>query len=252
MAKGGDVDDNRSGPERRFQGVMSEDYLLVRSAVPAFDEFQRLVAEAIAAHPSPKPPVPLRVLDIGCGDGVTSAAILKRRPDALVTALDSEEAMAARAAENLAVFIGEGRCRVVLHDALAYLRGLPESSLDVVASALALHNMDRDYRRNLHREVFRVLVPGGLFANADKFARDDSQRLERLQLTLGRFFDAFMLQGKLDLLRASVLHEVADEEPDRVMWEGDVVAELAGIGFRGVEVRRPHLLVALLVATRPG
>jgi tRNA (cmo5U34)-methyltransferase len=247
MATRGDAD----GPERRFQGVMSEDYLLVRSAVPGFDEFQRLVAEAVAAHAPPDPSWPLRVLDIGCGDGVTSTAILSRRPDALVIALDSEQEMAVKASRNLAGFIRAGQCHVVLHDALAYLRGLPRSSLEVVASALALHNLHRDYRRDLHQEVFRVLVPGGLFANADKYARDDSQPLKRLRLTLGRFFDAFVPLVKLDLLRACVLHNVADAEPQRVMWEAEVVAELTGIGFRSVEVRRPYPLAVLLVATRP-
>jgi hypothetical protein len=82
MATDGKADDKQNGPERRFQGVMTEDYLLVRRAVPAFDEFQRLVVEAVAAHSSPDPSRPLRVLDLGCGDGVTSAAILSRRLDA--------------------------------------------------------------------------------------------------------------------------------------------------------------------------
>jgi SAM-dependent methyltransferase len=252
MATGGEADDGQGCSERRFRGAMSEDYLLVRGAVLAFDEFQRLVAEAVAAHPSPDPSAPLRVLDLGCGDGVTAGAILSRRPDALLTALDSEEAMATRASENLAGFIREGRCRVVRHDALAHLRNLPASCFEVVASALALHNLPRGYRQALHREVHRVLGPGGLFANADKYARDDGQRFERLRGTLERFFDAFVPLGKLDLLRACVLHEVADEEPLRVMWEGEVVPELVGIGFRDVEVRRPHPLAALLVATRPG
>jgi tRNA (cmo5U34)-methyltransferase len=241
---------DRGGPERRFQGVMSEDYLLVRRAVPAFDEFQRLVAEAVGGHPSPGPAVPLRVLDLGCGDGVTSATILSGRPDVWVTALDSEEAMAARATVTLADFIRAGRCRVALHDALGYLRGLPEASLDVVA--LALHNLHHDYRRCLHQEVYRVLKPGGLFANADKYAQSDEQRLRRLRDTLERFFDGFVPLGKLDLLRACVLHEVADEDPDRIMWEREVVPELTALGFRDVEVRRPHPTAALLVASRPG
>lgn len=252
MADDGEVDEGRSGPECRFRGAMSEDYRLVRGAVPAYEEFQRLVAEAVTAQPAPDPAAPLRVLDIGCGDGATALAVLSGRPDALVTALDGEEAMAARAAANLAPFVREGRCRVVRQDALAYLRTLQPSCFDAVASALALHNLHRGYRRDLHREVHRVLVPGGLFANADKFARNEGERFERLRGTLERFFDAFVPLGKLDLLRACVLHEVADEEPGRVMWEAEVVAELADLGFQGVEVCRPHPQAALLVATRPG
>ena len=55
----------------------------------------------------------------------------------------------------------------------------------------------------------------------------------------------------LEFRKGRSRHEVADEEPQRVMWEAEVVAELTGIGFRDVEVRRPHPPAALLVATRP-
>jgi SAM-dependent methyltransferase len=239
-------------PERRFKGSMSDEYALVRLAIPDFDELQRLVADAVAAYSPSGPDGPVRVLDLGCGDGATSGTILARRPDALVTALDSEVTMAGRAAENLAGPIREGRCEVVLHDALGYLRGRPAFSYDVVASALALHNLHRDYRHLLHQEVYRVLQPGGVFANADKYAGDDEERFRGLQAILGRFFDCFVPLGKLDLLRDAVLHEVADEAPDRVMREADAVRELAEIGFRDTEVGRRHGLVALLVARKPG
>ncbi len=231
---------------------MSEEYSLVRLAIPDFDHLQHLVAEAVAAYSPRRPAGPIRVLDLGCGDGATSGTILSRRPDAFVTALDSEATMVGRAAENLAGPIREGRCEVVLHDALDYLRGQPASGYDVVATALALHNLHHDYRHLLHQEVYRVLKPGGLFANADKYAGDDKERFQGLQVILGRFFDCFVPLGKLDLLRDAVLHEVADEAPDRVMREADAVRELAEIGFRGIEVGRRLGLVALLTARKPG
>jgi tRNA (cmo5U34)-methyltransferase len=237
-------------PERRFKGSMSEQYRLVRLAIPDFDELQGLVADVVASYPSRGPSAPTRVLDLGCGDGATSATILSRRPDASVTALDSEDTMVRRATENLVEPIREGRCRVVLHDALGYLRGLPACSFDVVASALALHNLHRDYRQLLHGELYRVLTPGGLFVNADKYAGTDEERFRGLQAILGRFFDTFVPLGQLDLLRDAVLHEVADEAPDRVMRAAEAVRELAEIGFRDIEVRRRHDTSALLVARK--
>jgi ubiquinone/menaquinone biosynthesis C-methylase UbiE len=237
--------------DRRFQGVMSQDYLLLRQAIPDFDHLQGLVAEAVAGYHPAAPAGRTRALDLGCGSGATAEAILRRRPDLLLTALDSEEGMLNQAAANLAAQIQAGSCEVVLQDALGYLQGVPESTFDVVASALVLHNLRQEYRQLLHGQIFRVLKAGGLFVNADKYAGTDEQRIQALQATLGRFFDTFLPVGRGDLLRAAVLHEVADESPDRVMREEDAVRELAGLGFRNVEVRCRHQAAVLLVATKP-
>ena len=58
-------------------------------------------------------------------------------------------------------------------DALGFLRGLPDASLDVVSSNYAVHNFLDDYRREFLTEIFRVLKPGGLFVNGDRYAMDD-------------------------------------------------------------------------------
>jgi ubiquinone/menaquinone biosynthesis C-methylase UbiE len=239
-------------PERRFQGTMSADYLLIRSALPDFDELQRLVAEAVAGASLRGPAARLRVLDLGCGDGITSATILSRCPDVQITALDSEESMVGQSTANLAGAIREGRCQVILQDALCYLREQPESAFDVVASALALHNLARDYRHAVHQAIFRVLKPGGRFINGDRFTVDEEQRFQRLHCVLERFFDLFVPLGKMDLLRASVLHEIGDEAPERLMREDDTLRELAAIGFNNVGVQKRLLMASLLVASRPG
>ncbi len=238
--------------DRRFKGVMSQDYLLLRRAIPEHTELQGRVAEVVVGFHPPVPAGSIRVLDLGCGDGQTSQALFRQRQDMLLTALDSEEGMLNQAAENLAVQVRAGRCQLVLQDALEYLRGMPESSFDVVASALVLHNMNRDYRHLLHEQIHRVLKAGGLFVNGDKYAENDEQRFRALQFTLGRFFDTFLNSGKMDLLRAAVFHVVADEAPDRLMREADTVRELTDLGFRNVEIRSRYKTAALLVARKPG
>jgi SAM-dependent methyltransferase len=193
----------------------------------------------------------VQILDLGCGSGVTSHTILTARKDAVVTSLDNEAKMIEQATANLREFLAQGRCRVVQRDALDGLKGRPAGSFDVVASALTLHNLRQTYRSELHREIYRVLKPGGLFVNADKYAEGDEQRYRALQVALGRFFDAFVPLGKLDLLRDWVLHNVADQGPDRVMREEDAVRELRGIAFRDVAVRDRHNMEAVLTARKP-
>lgn len=231
---------------------MSTDYLLIRSALPNFDELQCLVAEAVANCAPCGPAVRLRVLDLGCGDGVTSHTILSRCPDVQITALDSEAAMVNQATEHLAGAIRDGRCQVILQDAHAYLREQPEFSFDVVASALALHNLAYEYRHAVHEAIFRALKPGGWFINGDRYIVNEEQRFQRLNAILERFFDIFVPLGKLDLLRVSVLHEITDEAPERLMREDETLSELAAIGFRDIAIRSRLLMASLLVASRPG
>src|SRR5258708_6210457 len=155
--------------EHRFRGAMSEEYHLIRLAIPGFEELQSFVGEVISRYLPDGGPQPVGVLEIGCGDGVTSATILSSRQDCFLTALDSEEKMIEQASTNLRRCVQDNRCRLVLCDALAHLKTLPPCSVDIVASALTLHNMERSYRDALHAEIFRSLKPGRQFVNADKY-----------------------------------------------------------------------------------
>jgi hypothetical protein len=99
----------------------------------------------------------------------------------------------------------------------------------------------------------RVLRPGGLLVNADKYApQDESERFACLGVALGRFFDAFVPLGKLDLLREWVLHNLADQAPERAMLADDTLAELAGLGFSDLRLGPRWNMEALLVARKPG
>jgi ubiquinone/menaquinone biosynthesis C-methylase UbiE len=160
--------------------------------------------------------------------------------------------MVAQATQNLGDSIQGGRCQVILQDALTYLGGQSESRFDVVASALALHNLARDDRHALHEAIYRALKPGGRFINADRYTVNEEQRFQRLSCILERFFDVFVPLGKMDLLRASVLHEIADESPDRLMRVDETVVELAAIGFCDIAIPRRLLMASLMVASRPG
>jgi ubiquinone/menaquinone biosynthesis C-methylase UbiE len=146
--------------EYRFRGAMSEEYRLIRLTIPGFQELQAFVGQVISRYHPASGHQFIQVLEIGCGDGVTSATILSSRQDCLLTAVDSEPKMIEQASGNLQGYIQRNRCRLILGDALTHLRSLPPGSVDIVASALCLHNMERSYRDALRAEIFRSLKPG--------------------------------------------------------------------------------------------
>jgi len=238
--------------EYRFKGAMSEEYRLIKLALPHFEELQEQVASAVAEYQKRAARSKLDGIDVGCGDGVTAHAILNKVPGIHLVCLDNERKMIEQAQDNLSEAIKTNRCDLVHADALEHFQSMDSQSVDFVASVLTLHNMEREYRDDLHVQIFRVLARGGLFVNADKYApQDEDERFKALGTALKRFFDAYAPLGKLELLREWVLHNVADQAPDRCMKEGDTITILEDVGFNDIRILYRSNMEAVLVAYKP-
>lgn len=100
-------------------------------------------------------PSGLRWLDVGCGTGALSAAILAQASPLALTGIDPSEGFLATARQRL----GE---RITLHRASAAALPLADSAVDITVSALML-NFVPDPVAAL-REMARVTVQGGTVA----------------------------------------------------------------------------------------
>ena len=105
---------------------------------------------------------PLRVLDLGCGSGASSRALLDAWSssggsvdDLSVTGVDASEGMVAQARGKA----WPPSVALVVSDAVDYLESLPSGSVDGVLAAYLLRNVPD--RARLVGEVARVLRPGG-------------------------------------------------------------------------------------------
>lgn len=103
------------------------------------------------------------VVDVGCGTGNLSFAVLKARPDAQVTGLDPDAAALRRAARKAR------RRRVPLTLVQGYADRIPaeDAALDHVVTSLALHHVDDESRSAFAHEALRALRPGGRITVAD-------------------------------------------------------------------------------------
>jgi ubiquinone/menaquinone biosynthesis C-methylase UbiE len=103
------------------------------------------------------------VVDVGCGTGNLSFAVLAAQPEARVTGLDPDGAALRRAARKAR------RRGVSLTLVQGYADRIPadDASLDHVVSSLALHHVDDDGRVAFAREAFRALRPGGRITVVD-------------------------------------------------------------------------------------
>lgn len=122
----------------------------------------------------------ISILDLGAGFGAISEQILERYQRATVTCVDGSQAMVAHATERLRKY---GKRATILKADLAerswsgMLEPLTRPStgevrdeganFDAAVSAIAIHHLSHQRKRELYREVFQLLAVGGIFLNND-------------------------------------------------------------------------------------
>ncbi len=110
-------------------------------------------------------------LDLGCGEGVLSAAILDEHPEAHGVLVDFSEPMLETARRKLDAH--SQRLEFLESDfaqAGWVRRVAPHAPLDVVVSGFALHHLPDARKQALYREIFDLLTPEGIFINIEHVA----------------------------------------------------------------------------------
>jgi tRNA threonylcarbamoyl adenosine modification protein (Sua5/YciO/YrdC/YwlC family) len=131
----------------------------IRSDIPSYDQFQDALAGASGEGAR-------RILELGTGTGETARRLLARHPDAELVGIDESPGMLDVARADLGADRGLTVDRVVLR--VARLQGeLPPGPFDLVASALCVHHLDADEKRDLFGRIRAALRPGGRFVLGD-------------------------------------------------------------------------------------
>ena len=137
---------------------------MVRSEVRDYDTLQHEIARLVDEGVNTESP---RVLDLGAGTGSTAQAVLTTRPAASLVLFDENPNMLAVAREVLPESnVGQ----IVIAD---LSDPLPAGPFDAIVSALAVHHLDGEEKRELFAAVHDRLLPGGRFAMADVVVPDD-------------------------------------------------------------------------------
>jgi len=128
-----------------------------RRLVPCFDQFYGTAVELVACS-APRNP---RILDLGAGTGLLAGMVSERVQPQAIHLLDASKAMLDRA---------QGRLRACRPEILVQqlTDPLPAGPYDAVVSALAIHHLSDEQKRDLFSRIYHVLAPGGIFVNAEQ------------------------------------------------------------------------------------
>ena len=237
--------------DHRYKNILANEYRLIKLSYPHIDEFQGKVAECVQAY-SRNEEKKLRIIEIGCGDGLTTGTLLSSCNDIDLIAVDIEPEMIKLAEKNLAEWRDRRTFELIISDALTYLYSEPDCSFDIVVSAWTLHNFNKSYRLSVLNSIYRVLKPNGLLVNGDKYARNDVTHHESLIIQMKRFFDAYLPIAQYEFLRDFVIHNLEDESPERIMRENEFIQDLSAIGFINITNVYRELMEAVYIASKPG
>jgi SAM-dependent methyltransferase len=213
----------RPGHEWREQ-ARSERWLAIRDRLPGGAQMREVLLDDVVGDRRPR-----RILDLGTGGGALIADLRSVVPAAEAYGLDISPPLLAAARMH---FAGEKGVHFREHD---LLEPLPTGfgRFDLVVSAWVIHHLPDERKKQLYREVWDLLEPGGLFCNMDLVALPTAE-LQR---------------------RALEVFAAIDDEEDSSDQPAPVESQLGWLrdsGFDNVDCYWKWLATAMLVGERPG
>lgn len=167
----------------------------------------------------------LRVLDVACGTGRTLHQLASAHPALRLYGVDLSPAYV-RAARKRLAHVGECAISVENAESLPFADG----AFDVVTNVYMFHELPRNTRRHVARELFRVIAPGGFLVVEDSAQLAESSEIATALREFPRDF-----------------HEPFYEDYLR----DDLATLFCEAGFV-VENTEAHLVAKVVTARRPG
>jgi ubiquinone/menaquinone biosynthesis C-methylase UbiE len=153
----------------------------VRGAIPG----AKLQLKVISKIVSEWRPLPSKILDLGCGDGILGRMMLDEHPTVHVIFSDFSKPML----EKLHKKIGSNQRATVINidfATSAWTKGVElEKPFDIIISGFAIHHQPDDRKRELYAEIYGLLSEGGIFLNLEQVSSATP--------SISKLFDGFFI-----------------------------------------------------------
>ena len=197
------------------------------------------------------------IVELCCGEGLLTRALLERFPAATVLALDGSQTMLDSARKTAGDLCA--RLETRLFDLASHDWRTPAFAAHAVVSSLAVHHLDGDEKQALFGDLFAMLAPGGVFVLADLVAPATGRGVE----IAARAWDeavkrcALELDGDLaafERFQKETWNLYSDPEPDPIDKPSplfDQMTWLAAAGFASIDVHWMKAGHAIISAVKP-
>lgn len=187
----------------RYQWLYDAFSRLAALSVGGEARFRQLALQGLKINPETK------VLDLCCGSGQATQVLVQYSQD--VTGLDASPLSLKRARQNVP--------QAQYVEAFAEEMPFPDNHFDLVHTSAALHEMEPSQLRQILKEVYRVVKPGGVFTLVDFHTPTNPLFWPGLSLFLVLFETATAWQLlKTDL--AELLVEMGFKVRERTLYAG--------------------------------
>jgi tRNA (cmo5U34)-methyltransferase len=232
----------------------ARDYDLYQSAVvPGYQEMLDLVAKACRRNLSQE----AKFIDLGCGTGNASMAVLRKMPSARVYLIDGSRRMVQVAAEKISCAYPKAilGCKVADLaesdwdegiDGQRQGQGHEGEGYDAIVSTLVLEHLPFDRYQAAIAKCYRRLRPGGWLLAAEGYSQAGSdmqewffEEMEERRKTVDPELSDFVAR----LRSGKETHYYASKAEKEVWWRR--------VGFVQVNVLWQYLCIALMVGRKP-
>jgi ubiquinone/menaquinone biosynthesis C-methylase UbiE len=120
--------------------------------------------------------LPLRIVDLGCGDAELAASAFKKANIEHYFGIDLAESSIERARARVAIW--PGRADLASGNLAETLHRLPNQSANVALASYSLHHFSTNDKLTLINDIHRLLEPSGAFLWIDIVRNDNESRQE--------------------------------------------------------------------------
>jgi len=139
-------------------------FLSYRAAIPMAQEQIGVMMSILKSREQPVE----SFLDLGCGDGILGAAILGEYPSARGALADFSEPMLAQAREQLKEYADQLTFENLDYGNPDWMNRMQSHSpFDAIVSGYSIHHQPDARKREIYKEIFSLLNPGGWFVNVE-------------------------------------------------------------------------------------
>lgn len=177
----------------------------------------------------------IRILDLGCGDGVLTEELLSKDGGIVATLIDGSLTMLQKARERLTAYSGMHFIHASFQELLTDKISL--GRFDLCVSSFAIHHLEMKEKKNLFRYIYGHLNAEGYFVNID-VVLPPSEGLEEWYFSIWREWmqdmqDQFNFKDELpDDIIKRYKDPSSMNKPDTLE---DQLEALREIGFRDVD-----------------